>query len=125
MDLISNKADVMPIHSPDCDPLAYKVWSVCERDVNKAPHSTGALMMTKIMKVMGNLPRDTVAKACGGSAQGLRLWWRLAAIFSTNLMLYIHMNIICKFCMNILINKIFTHFFLKGLQSVGFSVRTL
>ena len=64
LDLISNKTDVMPSHSPEYNPQAYHVWSVCERDVNRAPHNTGASMMAKIMEVMGNLTRVTVAKAC-------------------------------------------------------------
>ena len=50
--------------SPDCNPLDYYVWSVCEWDANRAPHSTAASLMVKIMEVMGNLLRATVAKAC-------------------------------------------------------------
>jgi hypothetical protein len=38
--------------------------SVCEGDVNKAPHNTATWLMAKIMEVMTNLPRATVAKAC-------------------------------------------------------------
>ena len=72
--LISNRADVMPSHSLDCNPQAYHVWCVCERDVNRAPHNTGASMMAKIMEVMGILPRETPwARPASGSAQGLRL----------------------------------------------------
>jgi len=33
--------------------------------VIKAPHNTGASLMAKVLEAMGNLPRDTVAKACG------------------------------------------------------------
>ena len=62
--LISNKADVMPTHSSDCDPLAYHVWCVCKRYVNRSPHNTAASLMAKITEVMGNLPRDIMAKAC-------------------------------------------------------------
>ena len=32
--------------------------------MNRAPHNTAASLMSKITEVMGNLPRDTVAKAC-------------------------------------------------------------
>ena len=31
--------------------------------MNRAPHTTAASLMAKIMEVMGNLSRDTVAKA--------------------------------------------------------------
>jgi len=49
---------------PDCNPLDYYVWGVCEWDANRAPHSTAASLMVKIMELMGNLLRATVAKAC-------------------------------------------------------------
>ena len=62
--LISNKADVMPSHSPECNPQAYHVWSVFEQEVNRAPRNTVAKLIAKITEVMGNLPRDTVGKAC-------------------------------------------------------------
>ena len=54
-----------PPKGPDCNPLAYHVWSVCGQNVCKAPHNTGASLMAKVLEAMGNLPRDTVAKACG------------------------------------------------------------
>jgi hypothetical protein len=56
--------EVWPPSSPDCNPLDYFVWSVCERDVNKAPHNNVASLVTKIKEVVASLPRDTVAKAC-------------------------------------------------------------
>jgi DNA-binding Lrp family transcriptional regulator len=56
--------EVWPPCSPDCNPLDYFVWSICERDVNKVPHSTAASLMAKISEVMANLPRHTVAKSC-------------------------------------------------------------
>jgi len=46
--LISNKADVMPTHIPDCNPMAYHMWSVCERYVNRGPYNTVASLMGKI-----------------------------------------------------------------------------
>jgi hypothetical protein len=56
--------EVWPPSSPDCNPLDYYVWSVCERDVNKAPHNTAASLMAKITEVMATLPRATVSLAC-------------------------------------------------------------
>ena len=35
------------------------------QNVIKAPHNNGASLMAKVLEAMGNLPRDTVAKACG------------------------------------------------------------
>ena len=32
--------------------------------MKRSPHSTAASLMAKITEVMGNLPKDTVAKAC-------------------------------------------------------------
>lgn len=56
--------EVWPPSSPDCNPLDYFVWGVCEREVNKAPHNTLDSVKNKIKEVMGNLERDLVAKAC-------------------------------------------------------------
>jgi hypothetical protein len=56
--------EIWPPSSPDCNPLDYYVWSVCEWDVNKARHNTAASLMAKITEVMANLPRSTMAKAC-------------------------------------------------------------
>jgi len=63
--LISDRADIMPSHSPECNPQAYHyhVWSVFEQDVNRAPCNTVASLMAKITEVMDNLPRDTMGKA--------------------------------------------------------------
>ena len=40
--LISDRADVMPSHSPECNPQAYHVWSVFKQEVNRAPRNTVA-----------------------------------------------------------------------------------
>jgi hypothetical protein len=56
--------EIWPPSSPECNPLDYYVWIVCEWDVNKAPHNAAASLMAKITEVMANLPRTTVAKAC-------------------------------------------------------------
>jgi hypothetical protein len=40
------------------------VWGVCEKDVNRALHNTVDSLVAKIKEVMGNLDRDTLAKAC-------------------------------------------------------------
>jgi len=42
--------------------------------------------MAKIREVMGNLPRDTVAKACQRFCSRIEAVVELAAIFSNNLM---------------------------------------
>ena len=56
--------EVWPPCSPDCNPLDYFVWSVCERDVNKQPHPSLDSLRQKITDVMGNLNRNMLAKAC-------------------------------------------------------------
>jgi hypothetical protein len=56
--------EIWPPSSPDCNPLDYFLWGVCEKEVNKAPHNTIASLVATIKQVMGNLDRDTVAKAC-------------------------------------------------------------
>ncbi len=56
--------EVWPPSSPDCNPLDYFVWGVCERDVNRAPHNTLASLRSKITEVMASLSRDTVVTAC-------------------------------------------------------------
>ncbi len=40
------------------------VFSACKLDVNKASHSTAALLMAKIMEAMVFFARDTIAKTC-------------------------------------------------------------
>jgi hypothetical protein len=45
------------------------------------PHITVASLMGKIKEVMGNLDRDTMAKACGRFRTRLRRRWRETAIF--------------------------------------------
>jgi len=62
--LVSNKADVMPSHSPQCNPQACHLWSAFEQEVNRAPRNTAASLIAKITEVMGNLPRDIIANAC-------------------------------------------------------------
>jgi hypothetical protein len=52
-----------PPSCPNSNPLDYYVWSVCERDVKATPPLTAASLMAKTVKVMANLPRDTVAKS--------------------------------------------------------------
>jgi hypothetical protein len=56
--------EVWPPSGPDCNPLDHYVWSICEQDINKAPHNTVASLVAKIMEVMANLPRDTMEKLC-------------------------------------------------------------
>jgi hypothetical protein len=62
--LEKSKKLLWPPSSPDCNPLDYFVWGVSELHVNETPHNTSAALMDKITEVMGNLSRDTVAKAC-------------------------------------------------------------
>jgi hypothetical protein len=56
--------ELWPPSFPDCNPLDYFLWDVSELHGNKMPHNTSAALMEKITEVMGNLDRDTVAKAC-------------------------------------------------------------
>lgn len=56
--------EVWPPSSPDCNPLDYFVWSVCERDTNKHPHNNVESLKQKIEEVMANLRRETVSRAC-------------------------------------------------------------
>jgi hypothetical protein len=37
-------------------------------------------------EVLGNLDRDTMAKACAVSDPGLRRWWRQTAIFLNSML---------------------------------------
>jgi hypothetical protein len=67
--------------SPDFDPLDKIVWDVSELHVNKAPDNTSALLMQKIMEMMGGLDRNSVAKACGQVWSRVGLWHQLMATF--------------------------------------------
>jgi hypothetical protein len=50
-----------PPSSPDCNPLDYFIWGVCERDVNKSPHNTVESLKTKIREVMASMDKEMVA----------------------------------------------------------------
>jgi hypothetical protein len=63
--------EIWPPSSPDCNPLDYFVWGITEIQVNKAPHNTADSVISKIKEVMGNLNRDTVARACKRSRSKL------------------------------------------------------
>ena len=70
--------EIWPPSSPDCNPLDYFVWGVCELHVNKAPHNNVTSLVAKITEVMGNLDRATVAKVF------LRLQTRIEAVEEDN-----------------------------------------
>jgi transposase len=56
--------EIWPPSSPDCNPLDYFMWSVCEREVNKQPHNTMASLKAKISEVMADMDRKVVIRAC-------------------------------------------------------------
>jgi transposase len=56
--------EVWPPNSPDCNPLDYFMWGVCERDVNKRSHNTVASVKAKVTEVMTLLDRNTIVRAC-------------------------------------------------------------
>jgi hypothetical protein len=73
--------EVWPPSSPGCNPLDYYVWSVFERDVNKAPHNTAASLIVKATEVMTTLLRATMALACKRFRRRIEPMRTLAAIF--------------------------------------------
>ena len=56
--------NIWPPSSPDCNPCDYFLLGVCEREVNKCPHSTKASLKTKITEFMARLDKTMVANAC-------------------------------------------------------------
>jgi hypothetical protein len=50
----------------DSSPLDYFVQGFCKLQVNRTPHNTYASLV-KIKEVMGNIDRDTDARACQDS----------------------------------------------------------
>ncbi len=76
--LEKSKKLLWPPSSPDCNPLDYFVWGISELHVNETPHNTSAALMDKITEVMGNLNRDTVAKACRW------FWSRIEAVVAAD-----------------------------------------
>jgi hypothetical protein len=54
--------------SPDCIPLGYYLWSICERDVNRVPHNTAASLKVKIMEVIATSQGPPWPRPAGGSA---------------------------------------------------------
>ena len=56
--------NIWPPSSPDCNPCDYFLLGVCEREVNKRPHSTKASLKTKITEFIARLDKTMVANAC-------------------------------------------------------------
>lgn len=56
--------DIWPPSSPDANPLDYYVWSICERDVNKQPHSNIESLKIKIEKILMSMDKERLRKAC-------------------------------------------------------------
>ncbi len=52
--------------------LDYFVQGFCKLNVNRAPHNTNASLL-KIREVIGNIDRDTVARANGNGDGGGKL----------------------------------------------------
>ena len=50
--------------SPDLNPLDFYVWGVAERDTNRSPQNTKDSLITYIMEVFNNIPREDVIHAC-------------------------------------------------------------
>jgi hypothetical protein len=55
---------VWPPSSPDLNPLDFFVWCATERDVNRSPHNIKQSLITSIMKVIADLSREDVRRAC-------------------------------------------------------------
>lgn len=53
-----------PPSSPDANPMDYYVWSVCEREVNKQPHTNIGTLQVKIKDVMMSMVKGNLIKAC-------------------------------------------------------------
>jgi hypothetical protein len=56
--------EIWPPSSPDCNPLDYYVWGVCERDINRTPHNNIASLKRGISWVMESMLRDPLVRAC-------------------------------------------------------------
>ena len=56
--------EVWPPSSPDVNPLDFYVWGVAERDTNRSPHNTKDSLISSIMVVFNNIPREDVLHAC-------------------------------------------------------------
>ena len=59
-----NSKDVWPPSSPDLNLLDFFVWGAAERDTNRSPHNTKDSLITSIMEVFANFPREAVVTAC-------------------------------------------------------------
>jgi hypothetical protein len=45
-------------------PWTFFVWGVAERDTNRSPHNTKDFLISSIMEVFNNIPREDVVHAC-------------------------------------------------------------
>jgi len=56
--------EIWPHSSPDANPSDYYVWSVCEKGVNKQPHSNIEAIKVTIGRIMMSLNKEHLIKAC-------------------------------------------------------------
>ncbi|CAB3237907.1 unnamed protein product [Arctia plantaginis] len=56
--------NLWPPSSPDLNPLDFYVWSVVERDTNKHPHNTLESLKATITRVMTQMNKDHLLRAC-------------------------------------------------------------
>lgn len=56
--------DLWPPSSPNCNPLDYYFWGVVEEKVNKVSYNTKDAFKDAMIKVMTNMPKEEVKRAC-------------------------------------------------------------
>ncbi|KAF2346323.1 hypothetical protein FHG87_022921 [Trinorchestia longiramus] len=56
--------NLWPPNSPDLNSLAYYVWGVIGKEVNKAPRNTKSSLMEAIARSMEGINKDYLVKAC-------------------------------------------------------------
>ena len=59
-----NSKDVWPPSSPDLNLLDFFVWGAAERDTNRSLHNAKESLITSIMEVFANFPREAVVTTC-------------------------------------------------------------
>ena len=56
--------NIWPPSSRNCNPCDYFLCGVCDRDINKHPHSTKAFLNAEVTEVMAGLDKAILAKTC-------------------------------------------------------------
>ena len=114
-----------PYGRPDCCPVETACVAFIPRMLTKPPIALQPSWWQRSWRWWGSSWWTPWPRPAGGWYRGLRLWWRLAAIFFNKWINYTLMNITCKIGFNMLKTDSFIAFLLKNCKRGQITDHTL